>query len=276
MIAACPKTRQGKGNVVEKEKQRGQNPSLVDLDGLPSENGNTKKMSAGPTPPPRCPYATLGLQRSADASAIKRAFVEAAKRSHPDHLPSNSSAAERAVAAARFAAVAEAYEVLGDASKRAAFDRSGAVGSSSYAGGGYYRRSDAYNPYSGGFRPSSSSSSYRAQQRSPRPSSFLLNFFRLVAARSSRGDAWAHLALAAAALGGACLAATAGDDLWRAANRGKLFEDVVAERDRRRKTRQREEGERGSSAPCSASAPLSPEPAPPATSQTAAAPEASD
>lgn len=220
--------------------------------------------------PPRCPYAALGLPRSADASAIKRAFVEAAKRSHPDHLPSNSSAAERAAAAARFAAVAEAYEILGDASKRAAFDRTGAAGSSSYAGeGSYYRRTDAYNPYSGGFRPSSSSSSYRPQ----RPPSFLLNFFRLVAARSSRGDAWAHLALAAAALGGAALAATAGDDLWRAANRGKLFDDVVAaERDRRRRRGEGQEkgevDERGSSA-FSASAPSPPEPAPPDTSRTA-------
>ena len=67
----------------------------------------------------------------------------------------------------------------------------------------------------------------RTQQRPP---SLLSNLFRLVVARSTRGDAWAHVALAAAAMGGAALAATAGDDLWRAANKGKLFEDVVAAR----------------------------------------------
>ena len=226
----------------KKRKTERSNPSLVDLFGLLLKRKN-KKMSGSPTPP-RCPYAALGLPRSADASAIKRAFVEAAKGSHPDHLPAGSTAAERAAAAARFAAVAEAYAVLGDASKKASFDRGGGAsrsGSYSSAGGGYYRANDAYNPYSGGFRPSpSSSSSYRAR----RQPSFLSNLLRLVVARSSRGDAWAHAALAAAVLGGAALAATAGDDLWKAANKGKLFEDVVvAERDRRRRRRQRREEE---------------------------------
>ena len=84
--------------------------------------------------PQRCPYAALGLPRSADAAAVKRAFVEAAKRNHPDHLPAASSRAERAAAAARFVAVAEAYSVLGDASKRAAFDRAGGASSSSALG----------------------------------------------------------------------------------------------------------------------------------------------
>ena len=290
MIVACPKIKASAGGRKEKTEARTHRscrrrppPLLL----------KQKKMS-GPTPP-RCPYAALGLPRSADASAIKRAFVEAAKRSHPDHLPASSSAAERAAAAARFAAVAEAYAVLGDASRRAAFDRAGgargSVPSPASGGGSYYRpNGNAYNPYGGGFRPSSSSASaasYRAQQQRRPPSSsfFLSNLLRLVVARSSRGDAWAHVALAAAALGGAALAATAGDDLWRAANKGKLFDDVVAERDRRRRQRREEEGEgkgkgqerreeveRGSSA-CSASAP-SPEPAP-ATSQTAAR-EASD
>ena len=202
-----------------------------------------------------CPYAALGIPRTADAAAIKRAFVEAAKASHPDLLPSGSTSAERRAAAERFAAVAEAYAVVGDASRTAAFDRMGSS-SASAAGGGYYRpASNAYNPYSGGFRPSSSSSDPRR-----RPPSLFSNLFRLVVSRSSRGDGWAHLALAAAAIGGAALAATAGDDLWRAANKGKLFEDVVAaERPRRR--RRKEEETSASSAAASPSASSSPSPA---------------
>jgi len=224
--------------------------------------------------PQRCPYAALGLPRSADAAAIKRAFVEAAKRNHPDHLPAASSRAERAEAAARFVAVAEAYSVLGDASKRAAFDRAGGASSSSARGSaGSYARSSSYgadNPYAGGFRPSSSSSSSTSRRTQQRPPSLLSNLLRLVVARSTRGDAWAHVALATAALGGAALAATAGDDLWRIANRGKLFEDVAAGADRRRQRRQERERE-GEEASASA-APPSPEPAP----APPAAPEASD
>lgn len=210
---------------------------------------------------PPCPYAALGVPRSADASAIKRAFVEAAKRSHPDHLPASSSAAERAAAAARFAAAADAYSILGDASKKAAFDRMGSFSAGASASGGgssAYYRSNAYNPYSGGFRPSSKS---RSQQRPP---SVLSNLFRLIIVRSSRGDAWAHVALAAAALGGAALAATGGDDLWRAVNRGKLFDDVLVERDRRRKEKE-EEASASSSAPSAEPAP--PPPAAPADDQ---------
>lgn len=209
-------------------------------------------------PGQRCPYAALGVPRSADASAIKRAFVEAAKKSHPDHLPSGSSAAERDAAAARFAAVADAYSILGDASKKAAFDR---MGSASAFGGSTYYRSNAYNPYAGGFGPPSGSQ--RQQQRRRPPPSLLSGLLRLVLARSSRGDAWAHVALAAAALGGATLAATAGDDLWRVANKGKLFDDVVVERDRRRRKEEEEREGRGevlgSASPAPAAAPAAAE-----------------
>ena len=206
-----------------------------------------------------CPYAALGLPRgTADATAIKRAFIEAAKGNHPDHLPSSSSAAQRAAAASRFAAVADAYALLSDASRKAAFDRTGFSGGA--AGSQYYRSNASYNPYASGsgFRPSSSSSSSSSSERQTRrPSFFLSNLFRLVAARSTRGDAWAHVALAAAVLGGAALAATAGDDLWRAANKGKLFEDVVAESLRRQQKDGKEgnEKEEGTSASSPASPP---------------------
>lgn len=262
MIGAPPKTRQREGERAYFKRQTNTRSSFSSTDlGPPPLKKKKQKMSN----PSRCPYAALGLPRSADASSIKRAFVEAAKKSHPDTLPSTSTAAEKAAAAARFAAVAEAYSVLGDASKKAAFDRTGGRSSSAPgSGNSYYNRSNAYNPYSGGFRPNSSSSS---SSRTQRPPSFLSNLLRLVVARSTRGDAWAHVALAAAALGGAALAATAGDDLWKSFNKGKLFDDVVVEADRRRQRRKEVEEEReresSSAARSAAAAAASTAPSPP-------------
>ena len=58
-------------------------------------------------------YDVLGVKRSATSQEIKKAYFEAAKRSHPDINPNG---------AARFREVAEAYEVLGKADSRRAYD----------------------------------------------------------------------------------------------------------------------------------------------------------
>ncbi|MGD2133010.1 MAG: DnaJ C-terminal domain-containing protein [Maricaulaceae bacterium] len=54
----------------------------------------------------RDPYAVLGLPREADLSALKAAYRRAVKTCHPDIAPGD------AAAAARFAAVTRAYEIL--------------------------------------------------------------------------------------------------------------------------------------------------------------------
>lgn len=64
-------------------------------------------------------YATLGVERSADAVAIKRAFRERARASHPDVNRGDPKAEER------FKDINEAYEVLSDPDKRARYDRFG-------------------------------------------------------------------------------------------------------------------------------------------------------
>lgn len=68
------------------------------------------------------PYDILGVSRDASQDEIKRAYRRLAKQHHPDHNP-NDKAAEQ-----RFKEVQAAYEVLGDAERRAQFDRFGAGG----------------------------------------------------------------------------------------------------------------------------------------------------
>jgi DnaJ family protein B protein 4 len=71
------------------------------------------------------PYRVLGVPRDASPEAIKRAFRQKAKDSHPDKNPSDESAAER------FRGIHEAYQTLSDKKKRAEYDRFGSTGQSS-------------------------------------------------------------------------------------------------------------------------------------------------
>lgn len=63
-------------------------------------------------------YQTLGVDRNADADAIKKAYRKLARRYHPD-VSKEKDAEEQ------FKAVSEAYEVLKDPEKRAAYDQFG-------------------------------------------------------------------------------------------------------------------------------------------------------
>jgi molecular chaperone DnaJ len=64
-------------------------------------------------------YELLGIQRAADEAAIKAAYRRLAKECHPDHQGGCKNAE------ARFKAINEAYDVLKDPQKRAAYDRFG-------------------------------------------------------------------------------------------------------------------------------------------------------
>jgi len=65
----------------------------------------------------RDPYDVLGVDRSAGAAEIKRAYRKLAKESHPDRHKGDVRAKDR------FAEITAAYEVVGDKGKRAQFDR---------------------------------------------------------------------------------------------------------------------------------------------------------
>src|SRR6516165_8007548 len=65
----------------------------------------------------RDPYDALGVSKSASAAEIKSAFRRQAKKLHPDANKNDPRAA------ARFAELNAAYEILGEADKRKAFDR---------------------------------------------------------------------------------------------------------------------------------------------------------
>ena len=73
-------------------------------------------------------YEVLGIERGADEDTIKKAYRKMAKQYHPDLHPGDKEAE------AKFKEVNEAYAVLSDADKRAAYDRYGHAGVDGNAG----------------------------------------------------------------------------------------------------------------------------------------------
>ncbi|MGL6061635.1 MAG: DnaJ domain-containing protein, partial [Bradyrhizobium sp.] len=67
----------------------------------------------------RCYYETLEVDRTADDSKLKAAFRKLAMKWHPDKNPGDAQSE------IRFKEINEAYEVLKDGQKRAAYDRFG-------------------------------------------------------------------------------------------------------------------------------------------------------
>jgi curved DNA-binding protein len=64
-------------------------------------------------------FQVLGVDRSADADTIKRAFRKLARQYHPDVNPNNKDAE------AKFKEISEAYEVLSDPQKRRRYEQFG-------------------------------------------------------------------------------------------------------------------------------------------------------
>ncbi len=81
-------------------------------------------------------YEILGVTREADADTIKKAYRKLAMQYHPDRNPGNAEAEEK------FKEAAAAYEVLGDANKKAQYDRFGHDAFNGRGGGGGFSNTE--------------------------------------------------------------------------------------------------------------------------------------
>ncbi|MFV0558131.1 MAG: molecular chaperone DnaJ [Enterococcus sp.] len=86
-------------------------------------------------------YEVLGVQKGASDDEIKKAYRKLSKKYHPDIN-------KEADAEDKFKEVSEAYEILSDAQKRAAYDQYGHAGTDPNYGGGF--GGGGYGGFSGG------------------------------------------------------------------------------------------------------------------------------
>ena len=84
------------------------------------------------------PYAILGVNKASSQDEIQKAYRQLAKKLHPDLNPGNKKTEEE------FKKVSAAYDVLGDADKRARYDR-GEID----AGGAERPKREYYREYAG-------------------------------------------------------------------------------------------------------------------------------
>jgi molecular chaperone DnaJ len=86
-------------------------------------------------------YEVLGVARDAPEAELKKAYRRLAMKVHPDRNPNDAESE------GKFKEVKEAYEILSDADKRAAYDRFGHAGvnGSQGMGGGFGGGADAFS-----------------------------------------------------------------------------------------------------------------------------------
>ena len=122
-------------------------------------------------------YEVLGVPKTADSDAIKKAYRKLAMEFHPDRNPGNKTAEDK------FKEAAEAYEILSDATKKAKYDRYGHAGVDPNMGGGrgggygggmsmddiFERFSDIFGETGGGGSPFDSFFNQGRRQQGGRP-----------------------------------------------------------------------------------------------------------
>lgn len=118
-------------------------------------------------------YEVLGVAKDADDNEIKKAYRKLAMKYHPDRNPDDKEAEEK------FKEVGEAYEVLSNADKRAAYDRmghdafkNGGAGGAGFEGfggfGGFTDARDLFSQLFGGMGGFGGFGGSRGRQADPR------------------------------------------------------------------------------------------------------------
>jgi molecular chaperone DnaJ len=98
-------------------------------------------------------YDTLGVQKNASDDEIKKAFRRLAMKYHPDRNPDDKASEEK------FKEAKQAYDILSDKQKRAAYDQFGhagvegmaGAGAGGHPGGGSFNFGDIFDDIFGGF-----------------------------------------------------------------------------------------------------------------------------
>ncbi len=89
-------------------------------------------------------YAELGVSKDASAEEIKKAYRKLARANHPDSNPGDTAKHDK------FKAVAEAYDVVGDADKRKQYDEIRSMPVGGFGGPGGFDLSDLLRDRAGG------------------------------------------------------------------------------------------------------------------------------
>ena len=90
-------------------------------------------------------YEVLGVEKSASAEEIKKAYRKKAMKYHPDRNPGDKEAEEK------FKELGEAYEVLSDDDKRSRYDQFGFAGVDPNYGAGQGGYGGGFGGFGGGF-----------------------------------------------------------------------------------------------------------------------------
>ncbi len=103
-------------------------------------------------------YAALGVERTATADDIKRAYRRLAHQHHPDKASGDEE---------KFKKINAAYEVLGDEQKRAQYDRFGNTfdGGAPFGSGGFNVNVEDFGPFADIFGDFFGGSTRRSQGR---------------------------------------------------------------------------------------------------------------
>ncbi|GAB2272690.1 hypothetical protein Dimus_007512 [Dionaea muscipula] len=171
-------------------------------------------------------YKVLGVEKNATKEEIKQAFRRLALKFHPDRHPAAAGSCQSARdhATLRFKQISEAYEVLSDDRRRAAYNFT--RNSRTTGGGGYYH----YGNH--GYGGSSGSSYYRSKYRGATSSSSGTGYgwvSRLeIALRFLTTRAFLlNVAFAGILLGGSVVIDASRETLWKMKNSGKSFEEAM-------------------------------------------------